>query len=573
MAPEVAQGEPADARSDVFSCGAVLWELLVGEKLYQQGSQSNADFLQRIALGQVEPLAKRKRDVPRRLDRIVMRALSARPEDRHESARELGFELQELLTSKYRSSNAYELQHFLAEHRRQLKVVGFDDVADVHPPAEEAPRAKLASEPPLALEARPELAPTPPASEASEAAAEDPYRVPEHEVTELPDEVRRLAAEFDHKPSLWVLVQMGDLCAELGQPRNALACYRLAAVKFAQHGLLAQSILCAKLMHEQDPSPQLMPEIGDFPSLVGRTDETILPYLFRSGGPLEEVLARLMVRANSARKLSAEPPPLLQHLSRDGFAQLVRLAPVSRFEPGDPVVVEGGEGRNMYLILSGRVLVTVTRASGERVNVASLAAGEFFGENSFFSGGRRNATVEALEPSSLIEIDPPLYERIMGKNPKAASVLARFYKERIVDRILATASTFGRLNARERREVLDKLVLRSLADGTVIVRAGARCEGVCLVKRGAIELRDGSAEPVVLGPGSVFGEVEAVTGEPCTATAVAVGNFEAFVLRAKELIAIIDRVPARRNTWLPEPGSGGEVEPRERPRPSEPNLS
>ena len=88
-----------------------------------------------------------------------------------------------------------------------------------------------------------------------------------------------------------------------------------------------------------------------------------------------------------------------------------------------------------------------------------------FGESSFFSRTTRNATVVAVEDSALIEIDQALYESVMRDNPQAASLLARYYKERIVDRILATSPTFGLLTAAERKELLAKMTLRSFEPG------------------------------------------------------------------------------------------------------------
>src|SRR5205814_1544307 len=148
--------------------------------------------------------------------------------------------------------------------------------------------------------------------------------------------------------------------------------------------------------------------------------------------------------------------------------------PLERFAPEEKIVAEGNKGETMYLILAGRALVYVTKPSGERINVASLAPGDFFGENSFFSGARRNATVEAVENTSVIEIGQLLYDRVMRGNPKASSILLRFYKERIVDRLLATSPTFGLLSAAERKEVLAKLALGAFDDGTEIVKKGER---------------------------------------------------------------------------------------------------
>jgi serine/threonine protein kinase/CRP-like cAMP-binding protein len=549
MAPEIAAARPADRRSDVFSCGAVLWELLVGHRMYEQGEESNSSFFDRIRRGQIDRPSEHNREVPRRIEKVVMRALAVDPDDRFDSARDLGNELNELMISKYRDSDSYQLQAFLAELKPDLKIIGFDDIEETGPIAPSAPRTSptpmpsIKSELPSAASAAPKEPPT-----VAQAPAGEPTPTPSEPPAQAPAALKGLEDEFKARPSVWLIVEMGDACRAALQASNAVSCYRVAAVKFAQHGLLAQSLLCAKLMLEQ--RGDLLAEVSTLPALVGKSNEAILPYLFRSGGEVEERLAELIATVSARKRAPDEPPVLLAHLGREGFAQLAKLAPLCRYAPEERIVVQGDKGGAMYLVLAGRVLVQVKRPSGERVNVASLQPGDFFGENSFFSGAPRNATVEAIEKACLIEIDPPLYDRVMSGNPKAASVLSRFYKERIVDRILATSSTFGILAPSERREVLVRLKLTTFDRGTELMRRGLPCEAIYLIKRGNARVSGGAQEVMNLGPGTVLGEHAAVAGGPSSVSAVAGQDFEAFVLKAADLSLLLARQPAKREAWL-----------------------
>jgi CRP-like cAMP-binding protein len=185
------------------------------------------------------------------------------------------------------------------------------------------------------------------------------------------------------------------------------------------------------------------------------------------------------------------------------------------------------------------------------VTVAALAAGDVFGENSFFSGAARNATVEAVEDGTLIEIGPDLYERVMQSNPRASSLIQRYYKERILDRLLATSPTFGLLSQGERRELLGKMTLRSFDPGFRIFARGSPCKAVVLVKRGQVDVSEEPDGEVVetKGPGSIVGDLEAVSGE-ASATSLAAGtDVEAFVLRATDLVELVDRQEGRRSRW------------------------
>jgi len=84
MSPEQVRGEPADARSDIFACGSILYEMLAGHRAFERGSVVEAAY----AILNEEP-APLPREVPVGLARIVERCLAKRPEDRVQSAADL----------------------------------------------------------------------------------------------------------------------------------------------------------------------------------------------------------------------------------------------------------------------------------------------------------------------------------------------------------------------------------------------------------------------------------------------------------------------------------------------------
>jgi len=91
MAPEQIRGERADARTDLFSLGVVLYELLSGRRAFE--GDSFATTLHRILEGAPEPLAKLDPCLPQELINIVDRALAKAPEDRYQRVDELLVEL------------------------------------------------------------------------------------------------------------------------------------------------------------------------------------------------------------------------------------------------------------------------------------------------------------------------------------------------------------------------------------------------------------------------------------------------------------------------------------------------
>jgi len=92
LSPEQARGEPADARSDVFALGAVLYEMLSGRRAFQR--ETEAETLTAILKEDAPDLVVAGGPVPSGLGRIVRRSLEKDPEDRFHSAHDLGLALE-----------------------------------------------------------------------------------------------------------------------------------------------------------------------------------------------------------------------------------------------------------------------------------------------------------------------------------------------------------------------------------------------------------------------------------------------------------------------------------------------
>lgn len=95
MAPEQVRGLALDARSDIFSLGAICYEMISGKRAFQ--GTTPADTMSAILKEEPPELAASVRNLPPALNRIVQRCLEKDPTERFQSARDLGFNL-ELLT-------------------------------------------------------------------------------------------------------------------------------------------------------------------------------------------------------------------------------------------------------------------------------------------------------------------------------------------------------------------------------------------------------------------------------------------------------------------------------------------
>lgn len=95
MSPEQTRGETTDGRSDLFAVGAILYELLVGKPLFAAGSLR--EVIVKVQAAFVPPSHAIREGLPEKLDAILRRALAPHPEDRFETAGEMGEALEHFL--------------------------------------------------------------------------------------------------------------------------------------------------------------------------------------------------------------------------------------------------------------------------------------------------------------------------------------------------------------------------------------------------------------------------------------------------------------------------------------------
>jgi beta-lactam-binding protein with PASTA domain/tRNA A-37 threonylcarbamoyl transferase component Bud32 len=91
LSPEQARGAPVDQRSDIYSVGVVLYELLTGEAPYN--GETPVEIAMKHLSAIPEPPSTKRPEVPPELDAVVLRALAKNPDDRYQTVEEMDADL------------------------------------------------------------------------------------------------------------------------------------------------------------------------------------------------------------------------------------------------------------------------------------------------------------------------------------------------------------------------------------------------------------------------------------------------------------------------------------------------
>ena len=112
MSPEQAWGRPVDARSDLFSLGAVLFEMVTGERQFP--GDTEISVLELVRQGRTRTPRQVDPSIPREVDEIVARALAVDPQQRFASAGEMKQRIEAVLAALTPSPSPTDLAAFIS---------------------------------------------------------------------------------------------------------------------------------------------------------------------------------------------------------------------------------------------------------------------------------------------------------------------------------------------------------------------------------------------------------------------------------------------------------------------------
>ncbi len=119
MAPEQLEGKEADGRTDIFAFGAVLYEMATGRRPFSGGSQ--ASLIAAILEREPEPVSAVQPMTPPALDRVVKTCLAKDPEERWQTAHDIGVQLRWIMEGRSRADVAAPFGSGARNPQRRLR--------------------------------------------------------------------------------------------------------------------------------------------------------------------------------------------------------------------------------------------------------------------------------------------------------------------------------------------------------------------------------------------------------------------------------------------------------------------
>jgi CRP-like cAMP-binding protein len=123
--------------------------------------------------------------------------------------------------------------------------------------------------------------------------------------------------------------------------------------------------------------------------------------------------------------------PIFSPLPGPSLEKIIPLLQRRRVEPGTDIIRQGDVGQSLFIITAGEVLVAREGGQPSEEILATLTAGECFGEMSLISGEPVSATIRAKSPTSLLVLSKEDFNPLLRDNPSLNLYFTKLLTERL----------------------------------------------------------------------------------------------------------------------------------------------
>ncbi|MGZ6125873.1 MAG: cyclic nucleotide-binding domain-containing protein, partial [Myxococcales bacterium] len=277
-------------------------------------------------------------------------------------------------------------------------------------------------------------------------------------------------------------------------------------------------------------------------------------------GDLDRAFDNVAPSRTPVPKVAAKKVPLFDDLSQDAFVALVNRLRYQRHAPGDLIIREGDPGRSFFIIVEGRVRIYKIGPDLKEITLAHLGEGAFFGEMALLSGAPRTANVVAEEDTGILEVTDTVLRELATKYPQVVSSLKNFYRQRLLNNVMAISPLFKDFDPSERKAIVEKFRMRQAAPGEILIAQGKNSDGLYVVLHGNVQVVAQDIELARLKEGEIFGEMSLLTREPASATVRSDGNaillrlprenFQELVITHPQILALVSELTEQRRSAI-----------------------
>ena len=349
--------------------------------------------------------------------------------------------------------------------------------------------------------------------------------------------------------------KVAELLIKLNQRAEAVVAYEDLARRYAQTGLFFKASAVCRIILGIDPKHE-------------RTQALIATLFSRSEKPLPSQPAAPKPRAPEAPASPPEAVPEAEAVSEPEL-EIAFVAPptasglpsiplfsmltaaelkevlettmeVRSWGVGEVLVNEGEAGEAMFAIVEGSVGVYRGYGTPEQRQVASMEAGDIFGEVALVAKTTRVATVLTHDGAVAIEFSRQAIAQVIAKHPGVGEALERFSRERLLANMMRASPVLSGLSMPAKRQLAEQFTPRMFESGQVIIREGQAATGVQMLLRGVctVKHQSGNSYPD-LREGDLFGEVSVLNEVPATATVTAAGPVVTLEISVSEFKALV----------------------------------
>ena len=243
-------------------------------------------------------------------------------------------------------------------------------------------------------------------------------------------------------------------------------------------------------------------------------------------------------------QLSSNDFPVLEGLSPLNLRVLSQDSQVMNVAKGVEMMVAGDTPHDLYFIAQGSLAVAKKHA-GKPVVVATLKAGDFYGEYGVLRGKTRFASVYTAEPSVIIRVGLQAIQQVLQADENFKSRVFSIMKQRILNSFLCTHVVFSDLSASIRESLSTQLTVSELKRGETLFSQGETADKYYIILSGEAEvLIQQSGKPLLLEirrDNDILGEVRLDKGNKYGYTSVATNQLDLLALD-KEAMQLMQQV-------------------------------